>query len=169
MTGTSDDLDVCDRATGPEGDDPPGATRDDAAETGTAAPSRRKGGDSADATRILIIDDDEHVTRLIARVLRREGIDVLSAPDGAAGLAHFRERADEIALVVLDLSMPGLSGEETLAGLREVSDSVPVLLSSGLPPQEVSTRFERLGANGFLQKPYTARRLVRTIRELLGP
>jgi len=117
---------------------------------------------------ILIVDDDEHVARLLARVLRREGIEVLSAADGAAGIACFRERVDEIALIVLDLSMPGLSAEERLAGLLEVSAGVPVLLSSGLPSGEVRARFDRLGPGGFLEKPYTARRLVATVRELLG-
>jgi DNA-binding response OmpR family regulator len=118
---------------------------------------------------IPIIDDDEHVTRLIARVLRREGIEALSAGDGETGIARFKERQAEIALVVLDLSMPGLSGEKTLAGLRAVSTSVPVLLSSGLPPQEVLERFDQLGADGFLEKPYTARRLLETVQRLLEP
>jgi len=64
--------------------------------------------------------------------------------------------------------MPGLSGEETLAGLREISASVPVLLSSGLPAGEVRARFEGLGPGDFLEKPYTARRLVAAIQGLLG-
>lgn len=135
------------------------STRSDA-ETATAAPGERH--------HVLLIDDDEHVTRLVTRVLGREGIEVHSASDGEAGVALFREATVEIPVVVLDLSMPGLSAEETLARLREVAPGVRVLLSSGLPPQEVHEHFDPLGVNGDLAKPYTARRLVEVVRTLLG-
>lgn len=117
---------------------------------------------------ILVIDDEEAVREAITDILDLEEIPVLTAPDGETGKALFAQRQDEIALVVLDLTMPGLSGEETLRQLKEIDPELKVLLSSGYTRAEVADLFAELGVAGFLQKPYNALRLIDAVKDYLA-
>lgn len=80
--------------------------------------------------RILVVDDEPIAVRLIEAILRREGCEVASAPDGEAGLRRFQEYAPD--LVLLDAVLPKLSGFEVCARLRE-SSAVPIIMLSALP------------------------------------
>ncbi len=117
---------------------------------------------------VLVIDDEEPVRESVGDILRHEGVDVVLAPDGQTGLDLYEKRRDDIRLVILDLSMPGLSGQETLTRLRRLDARVPVMLSSGFSETETGERFENLGVNGFLQKPYRWDQLVAAVRPLLS-
>jgi len=114
--------------------------------------------------KVLVIDDEQVVRETVCDILDLHEIEVLTAADGASGLEVAGIHRDEIALVVLDLSMPGMSGEETLQRLRELDPKLPVLLSSGYSADEAAERFSAVGANGFLKKPYSARALVEAVR-----
>ena len=116
---------------------------------------------------ILIIDDEENV-RDVARVaLEETGYAVLLARDGRNGIEVFSERADEIDAVLLDMSMPRMSGEETLAELRSIHPQVRVVLTSGYSEQEISEKFAGKGLAGFVQKPFRASELVNKIHGAL--
>ncbi|MCA9958415.1 MAG: response regulator [Chloroflexota bacterium] len=116
---------------------------------------------------ILVIDDEEAVREAVTDILDLEGWPVLTAESGEVGIDLYRTHQAEVALVILDLSMPGLSGQETLVQLQAVNPEVKVLLSSGYSEVEVSGRFARLGVAGFLQKPYNALRLIKTVQQHL--
>jgi PAS domain S-box-containing protein len=117
---------------------------------------------------VLLIDDEEVVRDMVGEVLVHEGLHVLAAEDGARGVAIYRERHDEIDVVLLDLSMPGLSGEETYAQLRGIDAAVRVILSSGYDHDEATRRFRERGPMGFIQKPYRPQQLVAEIERCLG-
>ena len=117
---------------------------------------------------VLVIDDEEPVREAVYDILLMEGIRVLTAADGQAGIEIFGERSPDIDLVLLDLSMPGMSGEETLHKLREIDSSVPVILSSGYDKRDLRHRFNTKQLTGFVQKPYTAKRLSDTIWRYLA-
>ncbi len=117
---------------------------------------------------VLVIDDEEPVREAVTDILESEGLTVITAPDGRAGLALYRERQADIRLVLLDLSMPGLSGEETFHELRRVNPRISVILSSGYQQSEVTRRFVSQGAIGFLQKPYDMDTLIQEIRRYLA-
>jgi CheY-like chemotaxis protein len=112
---------------------------------------------------VLLIDDEEIVREMVGQVLEHEGVRVLSAENGAAGLAVFRERHERIDVVLLDLSMPGLSGEETFRRLRDVDPGVRVILSSGYDRDEAQGRFGAGSPDGFIQKPYRPEQLLAEI------
>jgi PAS domain S-box-containing protein len=114
---------------------------------------------------VLVIDDEEPVRQAAADILALEGLPVVTAPDGDAGLRLYRERADEVRLVVLDLSMPGRSGEETWRELRRINPDVRVILSSGYSQFEAAHRFVDQGLAGFLQKPYDMEQFIEAIRK----
>lgn len=120
-----------------------------------AAPPRAAGGA---ARRVLLADDNEILRSLAATYLRRAGYDVLAAGDGREALELFRREQARLDLVVLDARMPGLSGAEVLAQMRQVRPDVPALLVG-----EASE-----GPAGALDKPYRERDLLEAVRSLLG-
>ena len=117
---------------------------------------------------VLLVDDEEIVRRVGGRMLRLSGFDVLTAADGREAIEVFGQRRDEIACVVLDLSMPHMGGEETLEHLRRIRSDVPVIISSGFTEQEVVDRFVGKGIAGFVQKPYNAAAMVAELRQAMG-
>ena len=116
---------------------------------------------------ILIVDDDEPVRIATKMMLEKLGFTVLTAEDGRAALEVFRSPVDEIVVVLLDLTMPHLDGEETFRELRRIRPDVRVILSSGYNEQETTNRFAGKGLAGFLQKPYGLRPLGEKIRQVL--
>ena len=119
--------------------------------------------------RVLIVEDDEAVRIVAAEVLKSYGLSPHMVDDGAAGVAAFRKDPGEFDLVLLDLVMPGLSGEETLAQLRAIRADVTVLIMSGYSEADTLARLaDRKSRLGFLHKPFTREMLKVKVRALLG-
>ncbi len=116
---------------------------------------------------VLVIDDEQPVREAVTDILELEEVPVICAADGAQGVALYRQYAARISLVLLDLSMPGLSGEETLHQLQQINPEVRVVLSSGYSQAEISPRFDGEGLAGFIQKPYDVATLVSEVRRAL--
>jgi CheY-like chemotaxis protein len=115
-----------------------------------------------------VIDDEETVRMLAYRILERYGVPALMAANGAAGLEIVAARGDELAAVLLDLTMPGLSGVETLRRLRAIRPDLPVLLTSGYSAESA---LEIAGGNAridFIQKPYRPQELIAKLQALVG-
>ena len=117
---------------------------------------------------VLVVDDEEWVRDAIAAMLDAAGIAWIAAEGGRAAVRIFRERDPEISLVLLDLSMPGLSGEETFEELRQIRPGLRVLLTSGYDEDDATGRFVGRGLAGFIQKPYRPEALVTAIRRALA-
>ncbi len=103
-----------------------------------------------------------------ARMLEQLGFRVLTAADGREALAVYRAHMDEITLVLLDLTMPHMDGEETFRELRRLDPEVRVVMSSGYTEQDVTSRFAGKGLAGFLQKPYTLAELTGRLQAALA-
>jgi two-component system, cell cycle sensor histidine kinase and response regulator CckA len=116
----------------------------------------------------LLVDDEESVRAVGRQMLAGLGFEVLTAVDGQEAVELFRDRADGIACVVLDLSMPRLAGEAALTQMRAVRPDVPVLLTSGYCRPETLDRADTSGPTGFIQKPYRSTDLQEKLHELLG-
>ena len=118
---------------------------------------------------ILIIDDDDALRRAMRRILERAGHTVREAPDGARGLALYREEAADV--VVTDLIMPEKEGIETIIELREEFPDVRILAISGggsFEPGEPLTDARFLGADDALSKPFTLDELQDAVSRLLA-
>jgi CheY-like chemotaxis protein len=113
---------------------------------------------------VLLVDDEETVRTVGSQMLEKLGFHVLAARDGIEAIQIFRLRSQDIACVILDLTMPRMGGEETLRHLRQIRPSVPVIMSSGYNEQEVTQRFVDKGLAGFIQKPYD----FQALRDALG-
>ena len=103
---------------------------------------------------LLFIDDEKYVRKVGGKILKKLGFSVLMAANGKKGVEIFRERSDEIALVILDLTMPVMDGEECFAQLKQIKEDVRVILTSGYDKREVSEKFSGKEVAGFLQKPF---------------
>ena len=116
---------------------------------------------------VLVIDDDAFVRETITDILEYEGIPLLTAVSGEAGVVLYREHIERIDLVLLDMSMPNMDGSKTYCELQKINLHVPVLFSSGYTDQKIDSCFPENSILGFLQKPYDLIDLVSTIRKHL--
>lgn len=117
---------------------------------------------------ILVVDDEEAIRELAHRMLERMGFSVMLASDGREAMEIFRNNADDIRLVLLDMTMPNLDGEETFDALRAIRSDVRAILSSGYDEQSATRRFSGKGLAGFLQKPYTYEQLMNVCKTALS-
>lgn len=118
--------------------------------------------------RILVVDDEPHIRRVLHAMLGKEGFEVALASDGAQGLKKLA--AQRVDLVILDLIMPGANGLEILAKIRtdpERSD-LPVIILTAKGQDTDREAAIAGGANDFLTKPFSPKKLVARIREILG-
>lgn len=114
--------------------------------------------------KVLVVDDDFELRSIVGFALRQGGFLVLEAGDGAAALAAIS--AEQPALIVLDLNLPGGDGLTLLPGLRQLTAS-PVLVLSVRSAEEDVVRALDLGADDYLTKPFSPRTLLARIRALL--
>jgi PAS domain S-box-containing protein len=113
---------------------------------------------------ILVIDDEEIVRRAARSALEHYGYTVVVSESGKSSLEFLAKLDYAVDLVVLDMTMPGMSGEETLQHLRAIRPELPVILSSGYNEAEATRRLTGKGLAGFIQKPYSASHLAQQIR-----
>jgi PAS domain S-box-containing protein len=117
---------------------------------------------------ILLVDDEETVRTVGRAMLEELGFSVETAPDGREAVDLYRRRAEEIRGVVLDLTMPHMSGEETLRELRRIRKDVVVVMASGYSEEHIAPRIADGGLAGFVQKPYRLAHLAGTLRRALS-
>ncbi len=117
---------------------------------------------------VLVIDDELMVRSVAKQALEHYGYRVLLAEDGQRGVDLFQRHKDAVDCVLLDATMPVMSGEETLATLQLLRPDIPVILSSGFSESEIQKRFEDRGAAGFIQKPYRSAALLEKVKTVLA-
>ncbi len=120
------------------------------------------------AGHVLVVDDEETVRVTTARMVEACGLSTRLAADGREGFEIFRDSGEAFDLVVLDLTMPHMDGEETFRAITEMKPDARVLLMSGFNEQEAIARFTGRGLAGFLQKPFTFPALREKLQQILG-
>ncbi|MCC7382951.1 MAG: PAS domain S-box protein [Deltaproteobacteria bacterium] len=111
---------------------------------------------------ILLADDDETVRRSLARLLEQAGYTIRQTTSGGEAFAHIREGRSRVDLVIVDQTMPGMSGEAVQAQIQSLRPHLPVIILSGAPPEPTP------GGPVVLQKPIDRRTLLSEIRRALG-
>jgi DNA-binding NtrC family response regulator len=122
---------------------------------------------SAKPARILLVDDEEQLLRLMSSYLGRLGHDVLSASTAPDALAKFGREPDGFDLVILDMTMPEMSGKEIYEQMLQHNARIRVLVCSGYPfePKSLAPEFQK--QFGFVQKPFLPNMLAKAVEELL--
>jgi PAS domain S-box-containing protein len=117
---------------------------------------------------ILLVDDEEMVLNVGARVLEKLGYAVLEAKSARDALEVFNKNKDKIDMVILDMVMPEMGGGEVFSAMKEINSNVKVLLSSGYSINGHAKEILQRGCDGFLQKPYSVNELSGKLREILA-
>jgi two-component system nitrogen regulation response regulator NtrX len=115
--------------------------------------------------KILIVDDEPEIIRSVSGLLEDEGYVTVTAGDGEEGIAKAGE--SDLALILLDIYMPGMDGLEVLSRITEISPQVPVIMISGQASIENAVKATKMGAVDFVEKPFQPDRLLVSIRNVL--
>ena len=116
---------------------------------------------------VLVVDDEPPIREALVRTLTANGYRAYTAEDGSDALALYFQRRSEIALVITDLSMGQMDGVTLVRSLRKVDPKVRVIVSSGHMQKENIVVLEGMGVKTFLDKPYTAEKLLRAVQTIL--
>ena len=122
---------------------------------------------SARPRRILVVDDEPAARVLANRVFSEAGYEVIAVQSGFECLERFRKQPHGFDLILLDLSMPFMDGEETFRRLREIYPEVVVLLSTGFMAQERVDRMLAAGMAGFIRKPHRPDEMLARVQAIL--
>ncbi len=116
---------------------------------------------------IMVIDDEDDVREMTKNQLEDLGYKVILAADGVEAVDVYTDKKNEIDLVLMDMIMPNMGGEETYQKLSEINSEVKVLIMSGFSQDRKATEMLKKGAIGFLQKPFEMQNLLKTISKAL--
>ncbi len=112
---------------------------------------------------VLVIEDEEWLRELAVDTLSFYGYEILSAQDGEEGIEIFRLNKDRISVVISDLGLPKLSGEEVIYAIKRLNPDAKVIVASGYIDIEIKTNLRKQGVNYFIQKPYMAKEMIQAI------
>ncbi|MGI8435936.1 MAG: response regulator, partial [Chthoniobacterales bacterium] len=134
-----------------------------------------KGGESGDRTHkggqpqtILLVEDEEMLRELGVEILSGEGYRVLQAKDGIEAVEMFATHRDDIGLVVCDLGLPRLGGQEAFMRMKEIRSDVRAIVASGYMEPSLRSEILKAGVIDTIQKPYDFRELVERIQSVIG-
>ena len=115
-----------------------------------------------------MVDDEEFVLLISKRILELAGFTVLTADGGRAAVEVFSEHHEQIDVVLLDLTMPDLGGDEVCRKMREIRPAMPVIVVSGFTEEHIAERFVGIGAVEFLEKPYKTENLIAIVGTVIA-
>ncbi len=119
-------------------------------------------------TAVLIVDDEETLRELGENILERCGYRTYTAADGVEALRIFKKHKNDIAAVLLDLTMPNMDGVAAFSALKNVKPDIKIILCSGFSEHEALERFDGRNLDGFVHKPYRIAALRAEIERVLG-
>lgn len=115
--------------------------------------------------RVLVIDDEQHIVDVVVYILEENSFEVLTAPDGEAGLLLFQKESPD--LVILDLTLPGMSGLDLFGMMREISPEIPVIMLTSRNEEIDRVLGLELGADDYVTKPFSTRELAARVKTIL--
>jgi len=118
--------------------------------------------------KILLVDDEEIIRNVGVRMLETLGYQVMTACDGQEALSVYSQNKDDIACIILDLTMPVMDGEEAYDELLKLNPDVRVIIASGYSEAELSTMFSGKETIEFIQKPFKIDAISSIIKKILG-
>ncbi len=120
--------------------------------------------------RVLVIDDESEVRRIIRFALEKQGYDVVEAPDGEKAIEVIRAGDNPLLtdVIICDVRMPKINGVEAIAFFREQFPSVPIIVLTGYPDMQLATSFIKQGVVEYLVKPVEKEKLVEVVDKAMS-
>jgi CheY-like chemotaxis protein len=115
----------------------------------------------------LVVDDEKSVLKICTKMVNLCGFSTITACDGIDAVAKFREHADDIVVVLMDLTMPNMDGLTAMGEIYSIRPDIKVILSSGFNEEELSERITSQPPSGFIRKPYSFNALEAEIRRVV--
>lgn len=115
----------------------------------------------------LVVDDEKSVLKICTKMVNLCGFKTITACDGIDAVAKFREHADDIVVVLMDLTMPNMDGITAMAEICSIRPDIKVILSSGFNKEELSDRITSRAPTGFIRKPYNLKVLEAELRRVV--
>jgi hypothetical protein len=140
-----------------------------ASESSAVEPSEKKSSEEylGHGELILVVDDEASVREVTRHTLEGYNYTVVTASDGAEGVARFAELREKVALVLTDMMMPLMDGHHLIITLRKIKPSLKIIASSGLIDATKKLEGDKLKVDGYLEKPFTAEKLMNLISSVL--
>jgi two-component system, cell cycle sensor histidine kinase and response regulator CckA len=120
------------------------------------------------ACTVMLVEDDEIVSQTAMEMCAVLGHKVITARDGVEALQLYRIHRELIDVVLLDLNMPRVDGEETFSEMKKMNEKVKVILVSGYPEQKIADKFSGKGLAGYIQKPYSLAAICNKLEMIIG-
>ncbi|MEX2189079.1 MAG: response regulator [Bacteroidota bacterium] len=117
---------------------------------------------------ILVVEDEDVLLELLRGLLEANGFEVITAMDGVEAVRLYRERGNDIAVVLTDMGLPALGGWEVLEQILQINPSAKVICASGFLESSIREEMIAAGAVDFIQKPYSYQGLLALIRRLVA-
>lgn len=117
---------------------------------------------------LLLVDDEEVIREITCQMLTEQGYRVISLSNGREAVEHYGRNWKSIDLVILDMIMPEMNGQEAYLAMKQINPGIRALLSSGYSLQEDAQNLLQMGTRGFLQKPYRLAELTQKIEQVLA-
>ncbi|MFZ1985900.1 MAG: response regulator [Desulfatitalea sp.] len=116
---------------------------------------------------VLVVDDEPSIVKILSELLGQLGYQVLSTTSGTEALRMVVQKKDQISLVIVDQSMPDLSGIDLALKLRAIHPDMPIILYSGYDQETFRRQMREIGISAFMAKPVTRSELAMTVRKVL--
>ena len=116
---------------------------------------------------VLVIDDEEIVRDMAKEILQESGLNVIKASSGKEGIEIYKNKVDDIKIILLDMNMPEMSGKETYKRIKKINPNAKVILGTGFRNDERIQEVLDMGINEMIQKPYTLEELIKIVSKVI--
>ena len=132
---------------------------------GEAATSQNDQAESTESARILVVDDEEPIRRVIARLLQRNGYECETAGDAEEAMMLLKER--DFALVLTDMDMPGTSGLDLIMQIVAMFEDIATVMVTGMDDAKLANAALKIGAYGYIIKPFESNEILINVMNAL--
>jgi CheY-like chemotaxis protein len=119
------------------------------------------------AERILLVDDESSIIKMVTLMLNRSGYDVIGKTSSSNALKAFKENPEQFDLVISDMTMPEMAGDQFVQEIKQICPDIPVILCTGHSNRMDENKAKEVGIDAFMMKPFSKKDLTRTIPEVL--
>lgn len=122
-----------------------------------------------DNSQVLLIDDEAVVREIGTEMLESMGISCITAENGEEGIRIYKESSSDIGAVILDIEMPGLSGNQVYDILKQINPEIKILITSGYAQAHLETKYFKRKLDHFMPKPFQMKQLLLKLGNLIKP